>query len=470
MYTKNISDFTHPFLKVILGTIFIVAAIAVSLFAQQQMVSAAPGSPGVPDAPNVIYTENFQNTSAVGPVLLSDYNGLAGMTYTANAEWLTNCNGEVITFNTPNNEFANSNCSVGNGGPNSGTNLTGAYDQVRRMAYAMGLLDSAADPATNRALTAYTDYGNLWADPGADLVQFETEQLIELSGGTRRFVISNLDTASVNCTFDGTVQAQLVFYLLDGGTPRRINQDAINVCQDPDAQAFTPPALGSNGSGSVSSNEVIAARIYTDRAVLTNNTTVGLRMINEEGGGYGNDNALDNIQMADVSPKLDKAFSPSVVETSATSRMTFTVTNTTDLMAKEGWSFTDTLPSSLVVADQADTETTCTNGVITASEDKTQVSYSGDITAGQTSCTLSISVTSNTANTYTNGPSNLTSVVGLHLPADAEVTFTPGTPNSGRSESNKFTALAIGAFFVAGAAVVLIKNNRRKLDSSSKHK
>lgn len=460
MYRSKISDFTFPGFKLLYRFIFIVLVAVVSIVAKYQAADALPGSPNVPEAPIVIYAEDFQNTSATGPVLLTDYNGLAGMTYTADSAWLINCNGEVLSFNTPDNEFANSNCSVGNGGANSGTNLTGAYDHVRRMAYAMGVLNDAADPATNRALTAYTDYGNLWADPGADLVQFETEQEVDLDGGVRRFVISQLDTASVNCTFDGTVQAQHVFYLLDGGTPRRINQDPINVCQYPNSEQFTPPSLSSNGTGSASSGEVLAARIFTDRAVLTNNTSVGLRMVNEEGGGYGNDNALDNIQIADASPKLDKSFSPDVVPTGGESRMTFTVTNTNDLLEKAGWSFTDALPASLVVANDPNIVTTCQNGTILVSEDKKQVSYSGDIAADQTSCTLTITVTSKTANTYVNKPANITAIVGLHMPADAEVTFTPGVPESGANKFNKMMPTAIVIVLAAGALAVIW---RRKL-------
>ncbi len=460
MHVLRVSGFRHFGIKILFGLVIVTSVFTMSILSRHNTANASPGSPNVPETPTVIYAENFQNTSATGPVLLTNYNGLESMTYTANAAWLTNCNGEVLSFNTPDNEFANSNCSVGNGGANSGTNLTGAYDQVRRMAYAMGVLDGVADPATNKALTAYTDYGNLWADPGADLVQFETEGSVDLAGGIRRFVISQLDTASVNCTFDGTVQAQHVFYLLDGGTPRRINQDPINVCNHPNSETFTPPPLGSNGSGSTSSNEVLAARIFTDRAVLTNNTSVGLRMINEEGGGYGNDNALDNIQIADASPKLDKSFSPDVVPTGGTSRMIFTVTNTNDLLEKAGWSFTDTLPTSLVVANEPNIVTTCQNGEIVVSQDKKQVSYSGDSAAGQTSCTLTVSVTSKTANTYVNKPANISAIVGLQLPADAEITFTPGTPESGVSNNNKILPIAFVMVFVTAALAIIW---RRKL-------
>jgi len=444
-------------------SLFLVMSAMVALFAGvSSMARATPGSPGTPEAPVIIYSEDFQNTPSLAPVNLASYTGAAGMTYSASTSWLTTCNGEILAFSTPNSAFTTSNCSVGNGGANSGTNLTGAFDQVRRMAYALGQLNSATDPAINKALTAYTDYGNLYANPGAGLIQLETRSPIVLPGSSRRFVISDVDTAAVNCAFTGTVQAKLVFYLLDGSDTRRINQTPINVCTDSAAQQFTPPALQTNGSGSLSSGVVQAARIHTDRALLTQTTSVGMRMVNEEGGGYGNDNALDNIQITDASPKLDKAFDPATVLVGETSRMTFTVTNTTDLLAKAGWSFTDSLPEGLLVAETPNVATTCSSGSITASGDRLQVSYSGNLDGGQTSCTLSIDVTSQIPATYTNGPSNIVSPVGLRLPADASVTFAPHVPSTGGVRNQTINYVVLGALTVIPALGIIKKFKHKR--------
>lgn len=432
--------------------------------ADYKNVSAVPGNPGNPEAPTVIFNEDFENNSSSSPIGLSSYTGSTGMTYTANPAWRTNCNGEVLYFNMLDNQFANSNCSVGNGGPNSGTNLTTAYDAVRRLAYALGQLNNTSSPGANRALTAYTDAGNVYIDPGANLVQFETANPINLPSGSRRFVISNLDNAAINCTNPGTVTSKLAFYLVDGSNVRRINQTAIDVCNDAGYSTFTPPPKDSNGALGPSTGSIRAKKIITDRALLSDTSSIRLRMINEEGGGQGNDNAIDNIQISDASPKLDKSFSPDSVMVNEISRMTFTVTNTTDLLAKEGWSFTDNLPENLVVAENPNIETDCPSGAVVAQPGDSSVEYSGNLSQGMTSCTLHIDVTSSEAGTYVNGPANLVDVVGLHLPADAEVTFAPLAPDTGDKNAHLPLMYAGAGIAVIGFGTVL----RRKFQTKKR--
>ncbi len=415
----------------------------VAALGKNNTVQAAPGNPGVPEAPSVIYNEDFENSPSLSPIPLLSYTGDSTMTYTANSAWRSNCNGEVLFFNMADDQFANTNCDDGNG-----TNLTGAYDAVRRLAYALGTLHSGSSPSTNRALTAYTDNGALYVDPGDNLVQFETVDRVNLGSGNRRFVISNIDIAAINCTNQGTAQGKLRFYLLDNTTPRQINQTLINICTDSAATSVTPPTLDSNGALGPNTGSIRVGSVFTDRALLSDTNLVGIRMINEEESGQGNDNAIDNIQLADASPKLDKAFSPESVLVNETSTMTFTVTNTTDLLAKEGWSFTDNLPENLVIAQAPNFATTCPNGAAVAQPGAISVDYNGDLTAGMTSCTISIDVTSSEAGTYTNGPANLVNVVGLQLPADAQVIFAPLAPDTGDKNSGSmaiYTAVGLSA-------------------------
>jgi uncharacterized repeat protein (TIGR01451 family) len=423
-----------------------------------RVVQAAPGSPGVPEAPVLIYNEDFENNPVASPVRLIDYVGSDGMTYTADNAWRNNCNGEVLFFAMHDDEFdgsgsavgPGSNCSVGNG-----TNATMAFDAVRRLAYALGTITS--NPTNNRALTAYTDAGNVYVDPGANLVQFQTQQNINLPNNTRRFVISRLDTAAINCTWSGTVQQRLVFNLLDNSEARRINQQPINACTNSGATTVTPPGLQSNGAIAENTGSIRVGSFMTDSAILSNSSAIGIQLINLEGGGQGNDNAIDNIQISDASPKLDKAFSPDTVMVGETSKMTFTVTNTSDLLAKEGWSFTDNLPENLQIAQTPAVETDCPNGVVTATAGGSSVEYSGDLTEGMTSCTLSVMVTSSVAGTYTNGPANLVDVVGLYLPADAQVTFVPKAPDTGNKSSHLavlYTGIGVG---VIGAGALVRK-------------
>ena len=152
-------------------------------------------------------------------------------------------------------------------------------------------------------------------------------------------------------------------------------------------------------------------------------TSLGIKMLNLQGSGAGNDHAFDDIKVLDATPQLDKSFSPTSVVLGGTSTLTYTITNTSDLAAKDGWSFTDTLPSGLVLATPSAAATTCPAGVVTAANGGTLVAATGNLNAGQASCTVTVNVTSATTGTYTNDASNVTSV-GLNPPGSSSVTFT----------------------------------------------
>jgi uncharacterized repeat protein (TIGR01451 family) len=245
----------------------------------------------------------------------------------------------------------------------------------------------------------------------------------------------------------------MVFFLLDDGTPEQINQTPFNPCDD--ANFIVPPTLNSNGALGPSNDTVRARSFTSDQAILTNSDNLGLRVVNHEACGQGNDSALDNIQLLDATPKLDKSFSPAKVSINQTSRMTFTVTNTTDLLAKRGWSFTDTLPDGLLLAEEPNAESNCPDFAIGYPPTRKIITYAGDLDAGQTSCTLSVDVTSSVAGTYTNGPDNLQSVAGLQLPADADVTFVAGAPNTGFGQLLRAQPAIVALATLAGAAGLL---------------
>jgi uncharacterized repeat protein (TIGR01451 family) len=106
------------------------------------------------------------------------------------------------------------------------------------------------------------------------------------------------------------------------------------------------------------------------------------------------------------------------------STLTFTITNTTELAAKEGWSFTDNLPSGLVVATPAAASTTCPGGQLTANAGGTSVAMKGNLNAGEASCTVSVAVTEKERKegSFENGPQNITST-GLNPPTPTRVDF-----------------------------------------------
>lgn len=358
--------------------------------------SAAPGSPGVPQAPLVVYAEDFENGVGATPILLTSYTGASGETYSADPQWLTACNGAIVQGSSPDGDQAASGCAA-----------AANYGRVRQLAYALGAHRGSATPASNHAVTAYTESPS----PGVDRIQFETTSAIPLvtSG---RFVTFSVDATEVNCFSN---HALFKFYLLDGSTQIPTFTTAIDPCTAAGGQLIAVPAIGSAGA--------ISARTGTyagNSAVLFNGSQLGVRMRNGQGSAAGNDAAFDNIRVLDVTPQLDKTFGPAVdVDQPAT--LTFTITNTSELAAKNGWSFTDNLPAGLVVTDPAAT-TTCSAGQVTAPAGGGSIAVTGNLDAGQSSCTVTVHVTSSEAGTYTNCATNVTTV-GVDAPGCASVTF-----------------------------------------------
>ncbi|WP_069385474.1 DUF7507 domain-containing protein [Cellulosimicrobium cellulans] len=382
--------------------------VASSLTMAPQDAVAAPGSPGVPGASQVLFAEDFENRPANSNVLLTDYVGASGTTYTGDPFWVgrTNCNGIILDHGSPR---ATGDCT----GP-GGTEATGigTYDTLAALPYALGALVGHAAPASNAAAASFTSGSS--AD---DQVQFRTATPLELPASDGRFVTFSVDAVAVNCH---ATHPELRFYLVDeSGTEIPVSSTAIDPCTDSRASTVAVPRP-SNGS----TVEASGGRFAADSSQLVTGSTLGVVLRNENGNGGGNDGAYDNIRVLDVTPQLDKEFSPTVVSPGRASTLTFTVTNTEELAAKNGWSFTDALPAGLVVATPNAVATTCPAGSVTAAAGSSTITASGNLSAGMTSCTITVGVTGFNAGSYTNGPDNITST-GLNEPGEATLDVVP---------------------------------------------
>ncbi|WP_314147272.1 hypothetical protein [uncultured Leifsonia sp.] len=356
---------------------------------------AAPGTPGTPQAPTVAFQEDFENGVGNTPVGLAAYTGTTGQKYTADPAWLANCNGQVRNYNTPSTNLGN--CQIENDSAN-----------LNQLAYALGVHAGSATPGTNHAVTAYTEN-----NPGANATEFQTASNIPLASSSGRFLTFSVDTAAVNCPPVASAPLYQFAFLNQAGTATNVGGQ-LNACSS--GKTVNVPASGSVGAKTAS------VGTYTSNgSLLFNGSSLGIRMQNANGSGAGNDAAFDNIRILDVTPQLDKAFTPTAVQTGGTSTLTFTVTNTSELASKAGWGFTDTLPTGLTLANGT-VGGTCT-ATTTAVAGATSIAVTnGTLAAGQTSCTITVQVTSSKAGSFTNGPDNVTTV-GLNEPGTSTVTF-----------------------------------------------
>ncbi|MCT1478413.1 DUF11 domain-containing protein [Microbacterium sp. p3-SID336] len=382
---------------------------------------AAPGSPGVPQAPAAaVYLETFENQTATSGIRIGQYTGGAAAnteTYLTSPNWAPaadQCNGWILRSSTPRNATVT--------GVDSGCDAT-AWAYLQGMATAIGLY--IGEPLTtaqqNQILSEYTNGGSA---PGPG-VEFQTAKPITAGIVPGHFYLISAVYGAANCVSEGPtlnrVDPQLSFNLLvnqtgsgpapgtGGGTVTTL-ASGLNPCTDPAAREITV------GGRLFHVAELQSAGFRADATT----TSLGVQLFNAAGGFRGNDSGFDDPQIVDATPQLDKVFSPTTVKVGQTSTLTFTITNTDELEAKNGWSFTDTLPAGLRFAGEPVTD--CPAGVATV--DGTSISGTGNMDAGTVSCTFTVPITSDTEGAYTNGPANIGPISGLLEPGESTVVFT----------------------------------------------
>jgi uncharacterized repeat protein (TIGR01451 family) len=374
-------------------------------------VAPAEAVPGVPDAPVVLYSEDFENAPDTGnPQLLTSYVSASpqylGGTYTAAPFWASafNCNGFIL--------------SSGNTYPAGACNGSSAsFTTVQGLAPLLGTI-GGTPTATNSIVAAYTAGSNA----ASNLVEFATVSPIALPTPSRYLTFS-VDAAGRNCQLAASSHPQLQFYVEDEGGLETPLGGVIDPCNLADPRTVN---FGSNTRG---------GHYPASGSFLASGASVGIVMRNVNGGVGGNDGAFDNIQVLDGTPVLDKDFGPPNPITGV-STLTLTLTNTSDLATKLGWSALDTLAPGLVVANPSSASSTCTNGSVTAVAGSGTISFAGDLagdTAHVTSCTFSVDVVpaaptaqGSAAQIFQNCASNLSGITGIDPPANcATGSFTP---------------------------------------------
>lgn len=100
-------------------------------------------------------------------------------------------------------------------------------------------------------------------------------------------------------------------------------------------------------------------------------------------------------------PTLAKALSPATITAGGTSVLTFTITNPATNNPAQTFSFTDMLPTGLVVAATPGVVNGCTGGTISAAAGATSINVGGGISVGAstataTTCTISVNITNAT--------------------------------------------------------------------------
>ena len=368
----------------------------------------AMAAPRIPVAPVIVWSEDFENPqtppiATEGRDLLA-YQGAdpAGQTYTADPLYrmsANQCNGIVTSFSQdPNSAAMIAACAV-----------QGNWNSLQQMAEVVGRYQgqSAAAARNNHVMAMLTANGTF----PAGAIAFRTATNIAQSASSR-FLTARTDVVATFCSSGFTAPLLRFSLINDAGTELPISTTAINPCVG--GQSFNTTSIGVSGP-----QTAVAQTVTSPGALLFSGASVGFVLHNDQTSFMGNDSSIDNAQIIDVTPQLDKAFSPASIQLGQVSRLTMTITNTTDLLRKQGWSFTDNLPAGLVVEGNA--STTCPGTNVQAAAGGSTVTVSnGDLAQGAAFCEVSLDVRPTATGSFTNGPSNL-SLIGLNQPATLAV-------------------------------------------------
>lgn len=434
-----------------------------------QPFGIGPQAAGV--APEILFTEDFEKGSGV-PQSLFSYPGTNGIGYTASGYWLDRryCNG-FITSALPNlsiSQITNTYCGL-NGDPTD--EKRGDYNAVRTKAQALGTFANQMDGTSvnaqsNRALSTNTSGGT----PDTRMFQSTTNTIALKNNADKRFFAFSVDAAVSYELGVNAAKPEMYFSLVkDGQPPVKLYDPGASIPGNIGAGTFNLYQQAPVYSNQKWASQGSVGRYFSNPFLLEGDQRIGILLENfstasstgcgayagsagnpngctgnnasRMGAADGNDGAIDNIRVLDVSPTTEKSFSPSNVRVGATSTMTITVNNRSDGLRKDGWEFLDTLPEGLKFANSTVGGTCQTNGQPTSGIWANPTNgllrvRGGVLNKDQASCTITATVTSDQATTFTNGGpnGNFSGLVGIDAPNDAQVTFygpvmcTPDSP------------------------------------------
>ncbi|PWD50824.1 hypothetical protein C8046_09360 [Serinibacter arcticus] len=400
----------------------------------------SPMAADLPEPATAVFLEDFENgmTQAAGGAKVFgtvhgagvQYTGAGGRTYTGSAEWIdaARCNGIVVGFNNG-TATANGGTPTWASTPSNANRCSTAasvqsYNEARTLARAMGVLTGRGDGehivssqrecnlVTATGLDTPLSCGVLGTNASGVVLQTTTPVALT----TGRYYTYGVDTVVGDCPLLGLgTQPTFQFQAQPGATGAWANVGAtLEGCSNPDRtiSATRPVAVGLSSAMTVSGKQMT-----TTPAAAVTAANANLRLVSTVGSAGVTPAGFDNVRVLDATPSLDTSFSPTSVTNVGASTLTYTVTNTTELAAKNDFAFTNTLPTGLVVANPAAATSTCGNGTVTAAVGSGTVALAGgDLAAGQVSCTVTVRVTAPLTGTYTNGPANIATAL---VPAPA---------------------------------------------------
>lgn len=137
-----------------------------------------------------------------------------------------------------------------------------------------------------------------------------------------------------------------------------------------------------------------------------------------------------------AAPGFSKQFFPGTVGPGSISTLTFTIDNTVagNTLASN-LAFTDNLPAGVTIATPANAVTNCANALLTAPAGGSTISFSGGRLGTNSTCSVSVDVTSSSVGSHVNTSGDLTSGAGNSGSATADLIVSATRPGFTKSFS-----------------------------------
>ena len=134
--------------------------------------------------------------------------------------------------------------------------------------------------------------------------------------------------------------------------------NAVTTCTGGTVTATVGASMVSYTSGTVSAGNTCTVRVD----VTSDTTDTYVNISGDLTSSLGNSGTATDTLVVEPPLTLSKHFGPETIPVNGTSTLTFTLDNSASNLMASNLAFTDTLPSSLVIASPANTVNTCTEG------------------------------------------------------------------------------------------------------------
>ncbi|WGM22866.1 LPXTG cell wall anchor domain-containing protein (plasmid) [Paenarthrobacter sp. OM7] len=395
---------------------------------------------GVPEATRQVWIESFEQGLTTAATGLPSY---SGGKYTASTGWRsgTSCTGVLINYTAPypNAAFCPTQPLLA-----VGQSSLAARDG-RRMADVLGQVSAGVVGSTSGTTPANGSTAGTQSNHALVSIPYAVvaggTTVLQSAAGTgisapdSRYYAVGMNAVGAQC---GTNNASLSLNLVSGSTTLLTGfPSPVVPCTRTGSVYYTSPALPTLGtiSGVVDPAWSASVRAGTSNgsntALLTpaQISAAQVQIVNTVTGA-GSGFAVDNIRVLDVTPALDVAFDPAAATATVPTTLSYTITNTTDLLAKTDWGFSTALPAGMTVAPTPAVAGTCTNAAgtafaVTAAAGSGSISVlGGDLAAGTTSCTISVAVVAASPGSYSSGA---VTPSGLIVSAPGSLQVAPAT-------------------------------------------